>query len=122
MAQPPVRFIWKKTCDTCRAVKKQLDAWGVAYEGHEMNAAPMDAAFVAALIGDRPVKPFLNPRNAQYRALGLAKDVPDVGRAVALIAETNNLLRRPLLYVGDEVVIGRDLSAAAALLGREVPA
>jgi regulatory protein spx len=121
MAGAPVRFVWKKTCDTCRAVKKQLDAWGVDYDGREMNAEPMDAAFVAELMGDRPVKPFLNTRNAQYRALGLSKDVPDTPRAVALIAETNNLLRRPLLYVGDQLVIGRDLKAAAELLGQEVP-
>ena len=26
-----VHLIWKKSCDTCRKFKRQLDAWGVAY-------------------------------------------------------------------------------------------
>ena len=65
-----VRFIWKKSCDTCRKYKKQLDAWGVGYDGREINAAPLDAGELDALIGDRPVKPFLNTRNVVYREQG----------------------------------------------------
>ncbi|MEZ4469383.1 MAG: ArsC/Spx/MgsR family protein [bacterium] len=113
-----VHLIWKKSCDTCRRFKGQLDAWGVAYTARELNAEPLTAADLEALIGDRPVKPFLNTHNATYRALGLKDATPDKARAVALIAETNNLLRRPVLRVGDALVIGNDLAAAAALLGR----
>lgn len=116
-----IRFIWKKSCDTCRRYKKQLDAWGIEYDGREINAEPLTARDVEALIGDRPVKPFLNTRNAVYRELGLKADLPDTARAIALIAETNNLLKRPVLIVGDEMVIGNDLKTAATLLGREAP-
>ncbi len=111
-----VRFIWKKSCDTCRKYKKQLDAWGVGYDGREMNAAPLDADELDALIGDRPVKPFLNTRNVVYREQGLSKNPPDKAQAVALMAAHNNLLKRPVLMVGDEMVIGNDLDSAARLL------
>lgn len=116
MARPTL--IWKRTCDTCRRYKRQLDDWGVDYESREMNAAPLAAEEVAELIGDRPVRTFLNPRNERYRELGLAKAPPDTTTAVQLIAETNNLLRRPVLVLGDQRVVGNDLDAAAALLGR----
>lgn len=111
-----IRFIWKKSCDTCRRYKKQLDAWGVEYEGREINSEPLTAEDVDSLIGDRPVKPFLNTRNAVYRALGLKNDLPDKARAVVLIAETNNLLKRPVLIVDGEMLIGNDLPGAARLL------
>ncbi len=116
-----IRFIWKKSCDTCRRYKKQLDAWGIEYDGREMNGEPLTAADIDALIGDRDVKPFLNTRNAVYRELGLKSDLPDKARAVALIAETNNLLKRPVLIVDGQMVIGNDLKTAATLLGQEAP-
>ncbi|MCB9546576.1 MAG: hypothetical protein H6706_12080 [Myxococcales bacterium] len=112
-----VHLIWKKSCDTCRKFKRQLDAWGVAYTEREMNASPLTAAELDALIGDRPVQPFLNSHNATYRALGLKDAPPDKARAVALITETNNLLRRPVLRVGDALIVGNDLAGAARLLG-----
>ncbi len=118
MARP--RFIWKKTCDTCRTYKKQLDAWGVDYDGREINAEPLTADELDALIGTRPVKPFLNPRNAIYRERNLKDATPDKATAVALIAEHNNLLKRPVLIVDDAMVIGNDLKAAAALLGKRL--
>ena len=49
-----IRFIWKKSCDTCCRYKKSLDALGVPYEGREMNAEPLTAEDLEALIGDRP--------------------------------------------------------------------
>ena len=118
MADQSVYFIWKKTCDTCRKYKKQLDAWSIEYEGREMNAQPLSAEDVGGLIGDREVKPFLNTHNAVYRQLGLAKNPPSRERAVSLIAETNNLLRRPVLIVDGTYVIGNRLDEAAVLLGR----
>jgi arsenate reductase-like glutaredoxin family protein len=112
-----VRFIWKKSCDTCRKYKKQLDAWGVVYEGREINAEPLGAEELEALIGHRKVKPFLNTRNVVYRERGLSKATPDKAGAVTLIAAHNNLLKRPILMVGEEMVIGNDLVAAGRLLG-----
>ena len=113
-----IRFIWKKSCDTCRKYKKQLDAWGIEYDGREINAEPLGATEIDTLMGDRPVKPFLNTRNVVYRERGLSKNPPDKATAVALIAEHNNLLKRPVLIVDEEMVIGNDLETAARLLNR----
>ena len=118
MSDKSVQFIWKKTCDTCRKYKKQLEAWGVEYEGREINADPLSASDVAHLMGELEVKPFLNTHNAVYRQLGLSRDPPTRARAISLIAETNNLLRRPVLIVDGEYVIGNRLDEAAQLLGK----
>ena len=70
------RLIWKKSCDNCRRYKKALDALGVDYESREMNSAPISAAEFDQLIGERPIKPFLNTRNAVYRAQKLGQNIP----------------------------------------------
>jgi arsenate reductase len=114
----PVHLIWKKSCDTCRRFKRQLDAWGVLYTDREINTQPLTAPELDALIGETPVKQWLNTQNETYRALKLKDNPPDKARAVALIAEHNNLLRRPVLRVGDQLVVGNDLEAAAHLLGK----
>lgn len=114
----PLHLIWKKSCETCRRFKRQLDAWGVTYTDREINAQPLTAAEIDALIGDGPVRPWLNTQNEVYRQLKLKDNPPDKARAVALIAEHNNLLRRPVLRVGTQLVVGNDLEAAAHLLGK----
>tara|TARA_B100001250_G_scaffold375481_1_gene363082 strand:+ start:637 stop:984 length:348 start_codon:yes stop_codon:yes gene_type:complete len=112
------RLIWKKTCDSCRRFKKALDEMGVDYEGREMNSEPLDAQYLSALMGEREVKPFLNTRNVVYREQGLSKNPPSRAQAIALMSETNNLLRRPVLIVGDEILIGADLDRAKTLLSQ----
>ena len=113
-----VRFIWKKSCDTCRRYKKQLDSWDVDYISREINADPLEASEIDALIGSRPVKPFLNTRNVVYRERKLSANEPNKAEAVKLIAEANNLLKRPILIVDGEYVIGNDLSKAQELLAK----
>jgi arsenate reductase-like glutaredoxin family protein len=116
-SQQSVRFIWKKSCDTCRKYKKQLDAWKVDYVSREINTEPLSADDVDHLIGNRELKPFLNSHNAVYRELGLGKNPPERARAVELIAETNNLLRRPVLIVDEQYIVGNRLDEAAEALG-----
>lgn len=116
MATP--HLIWKKSCDTCRRFKAALEAEGVVFTDREINAQPLSADEVAGLLGERPVKDFLNPRNEVYRERGLARTPPDRETAVALIAAHNNLLRRPVFIAGDVVLTGNDLPAALAALGR----
>ena len=109
-------LIWKKTCDSCRRFKKALDGLGVEYAHREMNADPLSADDISAIMGEREVKPFLNTRNVVYREKGLARNPPTRAEAIALISETNNLLKRPVLMVGDQRLVGADIEGARALL------
>lgn len=116
---PAVKLIWKKTCDTCRKFKKELDNRGIEYVSREMNQDPLTSSELDALIGARELKPYLNTRNAVYRERKLSANPPTRSDAIALMAETNNLLRRPVLIVGDEQVIGARLDDALGLLEQQ---
>jgi arsenate reductase len=81
-----------------------------------MSRQPLSAEELRALIGERDVAPFLSTRNELYRERGMKTHPPARDEAIALMAEHPNLLRRPLLVVGDEIVFGTNEAAYRALL------
>ncbi len=60
------------------------------------------------LIGKRDHKEFLNPRNELFRARQMAKHPPTRAEALKLMAKHRNLIRRPLLIRGSQIIIGFD--------------
>jgi arsenate reductase-like glutaredoxin family protein len=60
------------------------------------------------LFGDRPLEPFLNTRHELYRTRDMKRGLPPRDEMLQLIAASPNLMRRPLLVAGDEIVIGFD--------------
>jgi Spx/MgsR family transcriptional regulator len=107
-----VRLVWKKTCSTCRNARSFLLAQGVKLaEDRELNAAPLSVAELDALIGARDHKEFLNTRNELYRERQMKKDPPARAQALKLMAEHPNLIRRPVLVVGDQILLGFDEKA-----------
>ena len=60
------------------------------------------------LIGKRDYRLFLNPRNELYRERGMKENPPPREEALRLMAENPNLIRRPILVKGREVVTGVD--------------
>jgi len=105
----PVRFIWKKTCSTCRNARSFLLGQKVELEeDRELNGSPMSVAELDALIGKRDHKQFLNFRNELYRERGMKANPPERAEALKLMSEHVNLIRRPLLIVGADVLFGFD--------------
>ena len=49
---------------------------------------------------------FLNTRNEMYRERGMKENPPDRQEALRLMAENPNLIRRPLLVDGQEILFG----------------
>lgn len=76
-----------------------------------MARRPLSAAELDTLIGDRDVAPFLNPRNEVYRERGMKTRPPSREEALSLMAEHPNLIRRPLLFAGEQIIYGFDPEA-----------
>jgi arsenate reductase-like glutaredoxin family protein len=116
---PKPLFIWKKTCSTCRQarsfVHEQLSA-PTAIDERELNAAPLSENELDALIGRRDYLTFLNTRNELYRERKMKQNPPTRAEALKLMAAQPNLIRRPLLIRGDEIVYGFDEQAFARTL------
>ena len=73
----------------------------------------MTAEEIETIFGDDPIPPFLNTRHAVYKERGFAEMLPQRKELIELIIREPNLLRRPILRNGDQVVIGFDKDAFA---------
>ena len=60
------------------------------------------------LIGKRDYRLFLNSRNELYRERGMKENPPPREEALRLMAENPNLIKRPILVKGGEIVLGFD--------------
>lgn len=68
----------------------------------------LTAAELESLIGARDYKMFLNSRNDLYRERDMKENPPSRAEAVQLMAQNPNLIKRPILVKGDEIVLGYD--------------
>jgi len=59
-----------------------------------------------ALIGDRDYKMFLNARNELYRERNMKDAPPSRSEAIALMAKHPNLIKRPILVKGKQILLG----------------
>jgi len=68
------------------------------------------------LIGKRDYRLFLNTRNELYRERGMSDNPPPRAEALRLMSENPNLIKRPILVKGREIVLGFDEQALSGLL------
>ena len=76
----------------------------------------LSAAELDNLIGGRDYREFLNTRNELYRERGMKDHPPSRAEALQLMAANPNLIKRPILIKGKEIVLGYDEERLAALV------
>jgi arsenate reductase/regulatory protein spx len=68
------------------------------------------------LIGDRDYEQFLNTRNELYRTRKTKGNPPSRAEAIRLMAKEPNLIRRPIIIKGSQIVLGYEEDAFKNLL------
>ena len=76
----------------------------------------LTVAQLEQLIGKRDYLDFLNSRNELYRERGMKENPPPRDEALRLMSENPNLIKRPILVKGREVVLGFDEEALSGLV------
>jgi arsenate reductase-like glutaredoxin family protein len=79
---------------------------GAALTERDFGKKPFSVEELEQLFGDRPLEPFLNTRHELYRAHDMKRGLPARDELLRMIAETPNLIRRPLLVDGDKILVG----------------
>jgi arsenate reductase (glutaredoxin) len=79
--------------------------------------APLGAAELKILFAGRDPREFLNPKSPAFKAMGLKGRKLTAAEALALMAKEPNLIKRPLVVAGGEIVAGFDRERLRALLG-----
>jgi len=79
---------------------------GVTVTERDFGKQPFTVEELAQIFGDRPIEPYLNTRHEIYKARDMKHGLPPRDELLRLIVENPNLVRRPLLAVGEELVPG----------------
>jgi len=109
-----MEFYQKPTCSTCRKAKKWLEAKGAKVTEIDLNQG-LSPAELDTLIGNRDYIKFLNFRNELYREKKMKANPPSRAEAIRLMSLHPNLIRRPVLVRGKNIVLGFDEVEYAAL-------
>ena len=83
----------------------------VAFGSRDLDKQPLSETELDQLIGDRDYKEFLNPRNELFRKRKMKEHPPSRSEAIKLMAKEPNLIRRPLLIRGTQIILGFDEDA-----------
>ena len=78
----------------------------IDFTPRDLDKQSLSESELDQLIGKRDYKEFLNPRNEFFRARQMAKHPPTRAEALKLMAKHPNLIRRPLLIGGSQIIIG----------------
>lgn len=116
MAKTKLKFLYKPTCTSCRKAKALLEQKGAELVFRDLAKERLSAAELDELIGQRDYRKFLNPRNELYRRRKMGKKPPTRAEALKLMAGEPNLIRRPVVQRGPEIVLGYDEAALAKLV------
>jgi Spx/MgsR family transcriptional regulator len=116
MAKTKIKFLQKPSCTTCRKAKEYLEKLGAELELRSLDSEPLSEAELDKLIGTRDYKLFLSQRNELYRTKNMAEKPPTRQEAIKYMAKVPNLIRRPVVIRGDQIVLGYDEEAFKKLL------
>jgi arsenate reductase-like glutaredoxin family protein len=89
---------------------------GVDLESRDLDKDRLTEAEIDELIGSRDYKEFLNTRNELYRTRKMKEHPPTRAEAIKLMAKEPNLIRRPIVLQGSQMILGFDEDAYKKLL------
>jgi arsenate reductase len=83
----------------------------IEFDSRDLDKQRLSEAELEGLIGDRDYQEFLNPRNELFRKRKMKERPPSRAEAIKLMAKEPNLIRRPLVVRGTQIIFGFDKEA-----------
>lgn len=83
----------------------------VEFESRDLDKQRLSESELDELIGKRDYKVFLNTRNELYRERKMKEKPPSRAEAIKLMAKEPNLIRRPIVIKGAQIILGFDEEA-----------
>lgn len=115
----PVTIYGIKACDTMKKARDWLDSHDVAYSFHDYKAAGVDRARLERWAGELGWEALLNRAGTTFRKLPEAdRQNLDQAKAIALMLAQPSMIKRPVLDVGAELIVGFKPDRYAAAFGR----
>lgn len=105
-----ITFYEYSQCTTCRKGRNFLEENGVEFKGHDMVKQPPEPSVLKEIISksDKPVDDFFNKQGKKFKELDLKNrlDTMNDDEKIELLSSDGMLIKRPLVYDGENVVLG----------------
>lgn len=109
-----------KNCDTMKKARAWLDGHGVAYAFHDYKTAGIDRTRLQAWCKQAGWETLLNRAGTTFRKLrDEDKQDLDERKAVSLMLAQPSMIKRPVLALGEKIVVGFDPKIYAGLWARK---
>lgn len=89
---------------------------GAELDERDYAKSALSAAELADLFAGRDPRDFLNPRSPAFKAMGLAAKTLSAEQALVLMAQEPNLIKRPIVIAGKQIIAGFDRDRLRAAL------
>ena len=90
----------------CSEIKKFLEQQDLKLQIRDLATKPLEAHEIAALIRHFDLKHFLNTSSKAYTKKKLDQTTPDRNEIIQLMAEDNDLIKKPIIVAGRLMVVG----------------
>lgn len=84
---------------------------GVELQDRDFFQERFSESELRSLIGDRSPSDYFSWKSPSFKKLGLNKEQMDDDRLIQMMAEEPRLIRRPLIQVGNNLLVGTDKPA-----------
>jgi arsenate reductase len=81
---------------------------GAELDERDYAKVPLSESELKELFAGRDLRDFLNARSPAFKAMGLTGKSLTAGQALALMAKEPNLIKRPIVIAGKELIAGFD--------------
>jgi len=112
-----VTFYEKPGCKGNLRQKTLLAAAGHTVQAKSLKSEPWTADTLLAFIGKLPVSAWFNPAASAIKSGDIVPENISFEHALHLLLENPLLIRRPLMEVGDQRMVGFDVTAVDAWIG-----
>jgi arsenate reductase len=109
----------KRTCTTCRKLAALLEERGIDFERVDYHVEPLPREKIRELVRKtgRPARELLRTKEPVFNELRLAeRDELGDEEVIALMAEHQQLLQRPVVERGERAVLARPVERIEDLL------
>ena len=101
------KIFYLESCSTCQRIIKELGITADNFEMHEIKSTPMSEGDVDAMKDKAGSYEALFSRRAmKYREMGLHEQNLSEKDYRKLILEEYTFLKRPVIWIGDELFVG----------------
>ena len=112
-----VIFFEKPGCQGNARQKQLLQAAGHSVQARSLKVEPWTAERLRGFFGSLPVATWFNRSAPAVKSGRVVPETLDADQAMALLLANPLLIRRPLMEVGDERMVGFDTTAVDAWIG-----